>query len=640
VTKAGKTRDSLEQPSAARRALLTGGAAAAGLAAFAGGALAEAPPADASSSPSITDWINVVTAWGADPGGTTECSGAINNALGAAAGGSEQTVVYMPAGTYLVGGPLKIPPEVTLLGAMPVGANAGADTPDSSGTIIVPDGSAGPGWSDASPGVIYVNGLSSPQYRTAIGNLWIDGTNAVGVKSLPGNLAGISVAGGAYHGAIFNVGIRSMLGNGLWFTNVPGTSLRADGWVIDNVIIQSVNAGTVTSQPAGVYWYGQDSTLTRVHVQAVQASTLKFQAGFYLANANNCRFIGCRADQNGDAGWVIDSNPGGSPNSPGSTIALVGCGTENNANYGIRVINSSSNSSDNNDQPRTPVVCTGCSFDFDGVTVTSTSNTGAGVFVQGICTVELIGCDITTNTATVSGTTYTYPQNALVTAETVTLWGSPQPVTSGSGVPQWIRAVGGIWNCNGSDLVVDAAGANPIIDVGAVTGGPWTDTSTISPVTPVVSGQYLCPPISYAPSTQAALAVNTTSMAAFDSVHLKTGPFTAPPSGQVVVTASFSGAASTAGVFTAFGLAAHGTVSPIVCNEWITKESASTATLPFTVSFLVSELTAGSNYNFDLLGACTSGDTFTIYAIGQTSATPTLSSAGQGSPVVLTVQAV
>jgi hypothetical protein len=656
VTKVSKTGDSLEQPSAARRALLTGGAAAAGLAAFAGGAFAEAPPADAASTYiSISDWINVLdNPYGANAvnDGSTECSGAINSAL-SGVGGNPNTgqlggVVYMPAGTYLIGGPLKIPTGVTLLGAMPVGPNQGASTDDASGTILQPVGNAGPGWSGIiSPGVIYINGpdVNHIQYRTGISNLWIDATKSTGKSAPPVGLAGIGVNGGAYHGTIFNVGIRSMPGNGLWFTNISGTgSLRADGWIIDNVILQSVNlnqGGTQSqggTQPAGVYWYGQDSTLTRVHVQANQANTLQYQAGFYLANANNCRFIACRADQNGDAGWVIDSNPGGTPNSPGSTIALVGCGTENNGSYGLRVVNTSSNTSNNNDQPRTPVVCTGCSFDFDGNSVTTGSSTSAGVFVQGICTVELIGCDITTNTVTPTGSTtsYTFPQNGLVTAKTVTLFGG----NTGSGVPQWIRAVGGIWNCNGSSLVVDAAGANPIIDVGAVTGGPWIDTSTISLVSPVVSGQYLCQPVSYAPGTQAAPAVSSATMGAFDSVHLKTGPFTAPPSGDVVVTASFTGAASAAGVFTAFGLATHGTVSPIVGNEWVTKESASTATLPFTVSFLVTGLTPGNSYNFDLLGACTSGDTFTIYAIGQSSTTPTLSSAGQGSPVVITVEAV
>src|SRR5215469_13949554 len=61
VTEVNRTRDSLEQPSTARRALLTGGAAAAGLAAFTAGTLASAPPADAASSYiSISDWINVL----------------------------------------------------------------------------------------------------------------------------------------------------------------------------------------------------------------------------------------------------------------------------------------------------------------------------------------------------------------------------------------------------------------------------------------------------------------------------------------------------------------------------------------------------------------------------------------------------
>jgi hypothetical protein len=55
--------------------------------------------------------------------------------------------------------------------------------------------------------------------------------------------------------------------------------------------------------------------------------------------------------------------------------------------------------------------------------------------------------------------------------------------------------------------------------------------------------------------------------------------------------------------------------------------------------FLVTGLSAGTAYTFDLAGAAASGDTFTIYAIGQATTTPGLP-ASEGAPVLMTVQAV
>jgi hypothetical protein len=57
---------------------------------------------------------------------------------------------------------------------------------------------------------------------------------------------------------------------------------------------------------------------------------------------------------------------------------------------------------------------------------------------------------------------------------------------------------------------------------------------------------------------------------------------------------------------------------------------------PLALDFYVSGLTAGTSYNFDLLG-CASVGSVTITAFSETSTTPTLSAAGVGSPVILTV---
>ena len=159
---------------------------------------------------------------------------------------------------------------------------------------------------------------------------------------------------------------------------------------------------------------------------------------------------------------------------------------------------------------------------------------------------------------------------------------------------------------------------------------PATGSST-------VSGQFLCTPTVYAPGTQTALAASTTTMAAFSSANLNTGAFTAPASGSVVVSANFAGQFSAA-AGAAIGLAAHGTVTPIVGNEFAINDSAANITRTYQAAFLVTGLTAGTSYNLDLVGCATSGQSFSILAQAVTSTTPTV--ATHGGPATMTVQAV
>jgi hypothetical protein len=150
-----------------------------------------------------------------------------------------------------------------------------------------------------------------------------------------------------------------------------------------------------------------------------------------------------------------------------------------------------------------------------------------------------------------------------------------------------------------------------------------------------VSGSYLTAPTSYQPGTLTALAVSSTTLAAFSSANVNTGSWAAPSSGSVVVTATFLLSMATANVNFSFGLAAHGGVTP-VCNAITSKISSAAIQLPYSASFVVTGLTPTSSYNFDLLGAIASGS-MSIQALGTTSATPTGSA---GAPVVMTVQAI
>lgn len=152
-----------------------------------------------------------------------------------------------------------------------------------------------------------------------------------------------------------------------------------------------------------------------------------------------------------------------------------------------------------------------------------------------------------------------------------------------------------------------------------------------------VSGQYLCTPVAYAPSAGTALTSGSGgTYAAFSSASVNTGSFTAPASGSVVVTASFMALTSGADAFLDVALATHGTTTQVGVADVFQFSSTGYASR-VTVPFLVTGLTAGTSYNFDLVGSASSTSTWSILASG---AAPVLTSAGRGGPVVMTVQAV
>lgn len=156
---------------------------------------------------------------------------------------------------------------------------------------------------------------------------------------------------------------------------------------------------------------------------------------------------------------------------------------------------------------------------------------------------------------------------------------------------------------------------------------------------PPVPGQYLCAPSQYAPAGQTALTTTSATMSAVSSANVNTGSFTAPPSGNVLVTVTLIMQVSSSGDAVGFGLAAHGTVVPMVGYVPAWKEPVTTQPFVRTLQFLVTGLTPGASCNFDLMFAVASGGTLTVYANNQTGTSPNLSNAGVGGPVVMTVQA-
>jgi lysophospholipase L1-like esterase len=148
-------------------------------------------------------------------------------------------------------------------------------------------------------------------------------------------------------------------------------------------------------------------------------------------------------------------------------------------------------------------------------------------------------------------------------------------------------------------------------------------------------GQYLAQS-QYAPSSQTLLTSTGTTYSALSSSNVNTGSFTAPPSGAVWVTVScVITNVTAAGDVAGLALLDHGTSN----MRGFASQGAmpsTTSPQPVTIPILVTGLTPGNPYDFDLASGAPSG-TVTVYAYGQATTTP---GANRGAPVTMTVQAV
>ncbi len=424
-----KNADSQDRPNSARRTLLTGGAV--GLAAAAGTTLGRAQPAAASTPPpSITDWINVTySPYNADPTGSSDSTSGINSAITTAAGRATGGVVYLPAGTYKVSYPLDLKAGVFLIGDNPAWPAAGTTSTDLTGTIIKPTSGFSNKNNVHQPGVIHVNADGTTLYRMGVGNLWIDAVNCAA------GFHGFSAWGGCFHGALMNFGVRNAAQDGFHF-QVDGSGNRPDGWSIRDCMVEVWN--NHPNGAYGVYWDGQDTQFVNVHVQNLNTTT-NDGGCWNVVNGNNCLWVGCRGDQ-GVYGWVFDSNPGGSPDMPGSTMRMVACGTENNYKSALKLDNSIGTES------RTPVTCSACSFDYPG-----RDGSSPAILVTGYNILNLYDCNVTAGGQgrVDPNPPYTgnYPQVGLATA------------AASGGVPALVNIDGGFWNVWGSTMINDAAPA-------------------------------------------------------------------------------------------------------------------------------------------------------------------------------------
>jgi hypothetical protein len=115
----------------------------------------------------------------------------------------------------------------------------------------------------------------------------------------------------------------------------------------------------------------------------------------------------------------------------------------------------------------------------------------------------------------------------------------------------------------------------------------------------------------YAPASVSTYTTTSAALVAMDAANMQTGSFVAPASGQVLVEITFMLQGNTAGSGAAGDLALfdHGTTNQRGDTWFFDVDSI--GEFPITVKWLVSGLTAGNNYNFDLAWAQSGSITLT-----------------------------
>jgi hypothetical protein len=198
---------------------------------------------------------------------------------------------------------------------------------------------------------------------------------------------------------------------------------------------------------------------------------------------------------------------------------------------------------------------------------------------------------------------------------------------------------------NGGEISQVATWSSPsagVLDVATTTGWPTAGTFTVATSTTTATCTYTgtaggnqLTGVAYV-SGSATGTVSTGGAVTLTSSAIYTGPFTAPVSGSVVVTVflEYNGSSSD---IVAFGLADHASLTSLRGFVISTDSNSVTNTYAMPLVFLVTGLTTGTSYNFDLLFAIAAAGTLNIRAFGQSTTTPT---GANGAPVLVTVQGV
>lgn len=206
---------------------------------------------------------------------------------------------------------------------------------------------------------------------------------------------------------------------------------------------------------------------------------------------------------------------------------------------------------------------------------------------------------------------------------------TPYTVAIGTGPPSG----GGPWRSG--DQVVNAAGAG----VAGIAG--WFCTATGSPgswvsMPAVITNPYILATAQYAPATLAHYTSSVTTLAAMDAANL-TVAFTAPVSGNVLVTLAANASSVSTAVNVFWGLLDHVTTTTIY--GCLMNVMATTTSTYLTAKQRITGLTGGVTYQVDwALASGTASSAVSTYAKGVASTSAT--GASPASPAVMVVEAL
>lgn len=256
-----------------RRAVLTGTfAGAAGLAAAIGIPPGTSAPARAATTENgTTDWINVVSDYGADPTGATDSTSVIQSAIAACPVGG---VVYFPAGSYTVSSPLLIQNAGTRL----LGSHSGNNGFEGGGSNAAIINAAASFSGDA---ILDTNGQADFSARDL---------NVHGHNMTSGTTIGINVNGGAL---LEDVLVAYTVGTGIKIRNGVTVMHQVGVFHAGN----STGAGSGFDIDEADCWYS--SCLSSGHATS----------GWAISGADNTTFTACRAEDgllgSGARGFVL-----------------------------------------------------------------------------------------------------------------------------------------------------------------------------------------------------------------------------------------------------------------------------------------------------------------------------------------------
>lgn len=598
-----------------------------------------------------TDWLNAKS-YGATGNGTTDDTTAIQNTIAAIPSGGG--VAYLPAGTYLLNSASAL--ALSIAGSRLVGDGIGATTIKIGGafsaaqvvSIAAPDcgvcdlSIVGASHTVASNPICNGIEVQPGSYQYLIEKVFtqyingysLEAENQVGNNAISHSIVdkfwSYNCAGGIhYNGNQSTVGVtlsNISIGNGGTGT---GANANLDAILIEeafdlvwsNCLIGVGNAGTgncihIRGSCDAIWFTGFDAG---GYPEPLASS----QCGILVENDTNGNFPqGIRFSN----GVLQTFGQGASVSGLAQQISFEGVQFKNNVTHGCTLSGTG-----------TQINFTDCTFSANG-----SGGTGNNYDLNNAGTAQgwVRGCHFLSSIVTAgsgSGVQFTVNINTSGTALNFTNNDFPANEFGNifTALPSQIRDNKNYNPHGAATVAVPASGSS--------TSALHYDAMFYITAADAVPGQFLCTPSSYAPSSQTVLSVSTTTMAAFSSSSINTGNFTAPASGEVLVSTSFVGRTSASGQEVAFGLAAHGTVTPMIGNLVEFRDGTVTTNRAYNIQFLITGLTAGTTYNFDLLGCALSGDTFSIYAFGESTTTPgsgTLASTNEGAAVLMTVQAV